>query len=68
MFIAWRFDVADRIRVENILLIKFPSAISVLKEIQAKEKPLKASEEPTRVYGRKSQYSFRQKMCERTKH
>lgn len=58
MFIPWRFDVTDKIREKNILLIKFSSAISVLKEIQEKEKPLKASEEPTRVYGRKAQYSF----------
>ncbi|MCK4419813.1 glycoside hydrolase family 2 protein, partial [Candidatus Aerophobetes bacterium] len=58
MFIPWRFDVTDKIREKNILLIKFSSAISVLKEIQAKEKPLKAAEEPTRVYGRKAQYSF----------
>ena len=58
MFIPWRFDVTDKIKEKNILLIKFSSAISVLKEIQAKEEPLRAAFEPARVYGRKAQYSF----------
>ena len=58
MFIPWRFDITDKIREENILLIKFSSAISVLKKIQAREGPLKAAFEPARVYGRKAQYCF----------
>jgi len=58
MFIPWRFDVTDKIREKNILLVKFSSAISVLKEIQAREEPLRAGSEPARVYGRKAQYSF----------
>ncbi len=58
MFIPWRFDVTDKIREKNIILIKFSSAISVLREIQAKEGPLWAAFEPARVYGRKAQYAF----------
>jgi len=58
MFIPWRFDITDKIREKNILLIKFSSAISILKERQAKEQSLRAAVEPARVYGRKAQYSF----------
>ncbi|NQS88627.1 glycoside hydrolase family 2 protein [Patescibacteria group bacterium] len=58
MFIPWRFDVTDKIREKNTLLIKFSSATSVLKKIQEKEGHLKAPFEPARVYGRKAQYCF----------
>lgn len=58
MFIPWRFDITGKIKKENILLIKFSSATSALKEIQAREESLEAVFEPARVYGRKAQYSF----------
>jgi len=58
MFIAHRFDVTDKIREKNVLLVKFSPAVSVLKRMQTKEGPLQAAFEPTRVYGRKAQYCF----------
>ncbi|MEA3485657.1 MAG: glycoside hydrolase family 2 TIM barrel-domain containing protein, partial [Candidatus Aerophobetes bacterium] len=58
MFIPWRFELTDKIKEKNVLLVKFSPAISVLKKMQAKEGHLIAGEEPARVYGRKAQYSF----------
>ncbi len=59
MFIEYRFDVSEILKKSNVLVVRFKSPVSRIRNLErAYGKLMAGPEEPSRSYVRKAQYSF----------